>query len=268
MKQLKIMGRWAGLFTALILSLVATTTPAAAGPIVIDFGILGITDSGSISYAGGKAPLVGTDIAVDIVFGRNTPEHASPPDLPLACVDCVLSFTTGAFLGLDADTGKWRFDEGGSIKIIGSVPDAGIDDAVTLLEGHFTGKGPGAPGVVFVGPADPANPFKLAFGGFFDVKDKTLLNYFGLTDGPFHGGLNIQFTTPLVVEYDDDGNPVVVGGVALGDSFTSDSVLGGDVSNRPLAVPAPIPVVLLGAGLVALALWTRRVGENLIAPSD
>ncbi|HEU0049207.1 MAG TPA: hypothetical protein VFQ43_16575, partial [Nitrososphaera sp.] len=50
-----------------------STLEVQADPI-IDFGLVAPT-GGTISYAGGAAPLLGTNIQVDNVVGLDTPDH-------------------------------------------------------------------------------------------------------------------------------------------------------------------------------------------------
>src|SRR5262249_57435774 len=84
------MGRRSGIWTRLVLSLLCffpMLGATAHADSILDFGIVTPT-TGSISYAGGAAPLVGLGIDVDLVTGL-------PSGTSAACVGCVLNFITG-----------------------------------------------------------------------------------------------------------------------------------------------------------------------------
>jgi len=207
---------------ACVFILITTTTNAST----IDFGLVAPT-SGTISYAGGAAPLVGSGIDVDNIVGLATPSN---PDAPIACETCILEFTTGA------STGGWDFGAGGTISIVGGVSAAGIAGGSTLLSGTFD-----SASVIDVGGG--MFDFKIVGASFFDTKHPDLLAYFGLPGGDYQGGLNISF--------DMTGSP------AFGNAFTSDTLFSGDVVNSPV-IPVPAAVWLFGSGLLGLIGVARR----------
>jgi len=216
-------GRW----TRLILGIVAGCTVAsrAQADALLDFGVIFPT-TGSISYAGGVAPLVGSGIDVDNIVG-------APSGTTVACVGCILNFTTGGLVSADALTNSWTFGGGpsSSISIVGAAPAAGIPSSATLLSGAF-----GTAMVQGVG-----STFKVAIAGFTDVKDDRLLAFFGLPTGiPYIGNFNISFMATGV-------SP---------SAFTSSGVLSGDVVNTP--TPEPGTMLLLGSGLMGFGYLARR----------
>lgn len=205
--------------------LILGTVSALANAATIDFGIEAPT-SGTISYAGGNAPLIGSGIDVNSIVGLGTTLN---PDAPIVCNACVLEFTTGA------NTGGWDFGSGGTISIVGGVPSASIADGSTLLSGTIDSAS------VFDVGGGTLN-FKIAGGSFTDTKHPDLLTYFGLPSVDYVGGLNISFSS--------------IGTPAVGAAITSETIFSGNVVNSP--VPVPAAVWLFGSGLIGLVGVARR----------
>ena len=203
---------------------------ATAAP-MLDFGI-GAPTGGSISYAGGAAPLVGVDIDVDTVVGLATPSNSN---VVYNLISATLSFTTGASLA----PWVWGGGSNSSIQLYGGVDLDGngsigtgdISAGTLLLSGQF-----GFADVSYYG-----NEFHITGASFTDEKNSDLLNHYGLPLVDYSGHFNISFSASYG---------------KVGDAFTSSSLLSGDVTNTP--VPIPGAVWLLGSGLAGLVGIRRK----------
>jgi len=217
------------------LSLLAMVAPAAASP-VLDFLIF--PNIGTYSYAGGTTPLVGTGIGVDSVVGITTPTPNPPVALTGTCGGfACLNLTTGNFLSTGPGPVS-HFAAGGSITLVGGAPSLGIPNGTTLFSGSFTQQ----VNLQITGSQDR----DIVTGIFLDTKLNALAANWGLSGGatPYSGLLSQQFVV--------SGSPVPP------TSFTSDLLLGGDVSNTPLLVAEPSAILLLGSGMVGLGVMARR----------
>jgi hypothetical protein len=198
---------------------------------VLDFGIKAPT-TGTLSYAGGAAPLVGSDIDVDDVVGLNTSLNNNVLSI---CASCTLDLQTGASTG--GSTGGWNYGAGGTITITGGIdfPDATPDIATgtTLLQGTFN-----SATVIDLGSG--TFEFQILGGSFTDTKHPELLAFYGLPDIGYVGGLNISFSTTA----------------NMGDFFTSDQIFSGNVTNQP--VPLPAAAWLFASGLLGLIGIARK----------
>jgi len=236
-------GRYRGVAaTVTMMGLIACGGTAHAAAL-LDFGIVAPTNStllpgpaASISYAGGGAALMGSNIEVDNVAGLNVPLHNNAVS---TCVLCSVNFTSGAFDSYDAGSQTWTFSGGGAITVVGGVDFsdntsiADIAPGTTLLTGSFTQASVTKLPTGFF-------DFRIAAGAFDDSKDAVLLSYYGLPDTAYEGGLNLSFAaTPTA-----------------GNGFTSTAVYSGDIVNAP--VPLPAAVWLLGGAVLSLLPLRRR----------
>lgn len=195
---------WAAAF---VLALFASVAPAAADTIVLDFGTGTAGAGGTITSAGGV--VTGTGILIDTLLFL-------PPNIPYD-VD-----GSGVGFGGEA-TGVLNFGFGGStnyIEIIGSIPQLGIDDPITLLSGTFFA-------------FSYIQGFGVAASGW-DTKNPILLTALGLNPSmafEYYGFSITERDTPTAISTDIRNTSVPDAGSSL---------------------------LLLGMGLVGLRMWRRR----------
>ncbi|MDN5940808.1 MAG: hypothetical protein L0H94_02905 [Nitrospira sp.] len=206
----------------------------SAKAVSLDFSI-NAPSPGSISSAGGGAPLIGSNIEVDKMIGLSTPANAGIEGI---CLSCTLNFTTGGLTS--SGGGTWNFGAGGTVTITGGAQLPGAPNIAlgsTLLSGTFN-----SAAVQDLG----FQQFMISFGTFFDSKHPDLLAYYSLIPGtPFEGAFSLLFNSP---------DPAPNG------AFASTTIFSGNVVNA--VVPLPAAVLLFGSGLAGLL--TAR-GRRLFA---
>jgi len=219
-------------FVALFLALLIV--PASAYADQLNFTVTGFTPSGSsaspgsIVYGGAGGPLVATNVQIQDVTGVGTPANNGYTAL---LSNAVLNFTTGNFSGNNSTS--WFFGPGGSISLVGGMPDAGIPDGTTLFSGSFSA----AATVTVVG-----TEVNIVIALFGDTKDPNLVSFYGLPNSAYLGSLQITFEL-----YAQAAPP---------QGFSSWTILNGAITNTP--VPEPGTMALFGTGLIGLAMAIRR----------
>jgi hypothetical protein len=188
-------------------------------------------NTGNVIFPG-AGPLLGLGIGIDFVFGENTPGGAPGP---FDCIDCVLNFRTGDFLGSVGNT--WIFGAtgpGAGIVITGGVDVNGDGNVDIGPPFEFLMAG------LFVGPTIsvdflPENPLAVGLTAsvFVDVKNPALAGYYGLQPFPFVGELNLTWAG--IGEPPGPINAVPRVGIVIN-----------------TAIPEPGTMLLLGMGFLGL----------------
>ena len=213
---------------------VAATTEAG----IISFDTTPGGAGGTITYAGGPAPAVGTGIVFVDIEGIGTPLN-SRHDPALRRLHPQLHH------GAQPDAGAAAVELGGrgSFVLQGGVPDAisanfpaGIPAGSDLLAGSFVelGQTPSLTGV-------PPSALFLAVG--IDEKHQGLLDFYGETN-PFNFA-NTEIALGSFTLNPDAGSFVALPNQA-------------DIINQAQEVPAPAALLLIGLGLLAFPLLGRR----------
>ena len=216
---------------------------SARADALIDFGTGSAGKGGTISFAGGVSPLVGTGIRIGVVTGVDTPVNENSH---LVTGDGVsygtLDFTTGAFQGYSG--GSYWFGSGGSFQIYGNVADAGV-----------FGSGPGQ--LLFSGIFDSASVGRvgslsmLTASGTDTYENPLLVSYFGL--GP-------------ETLFDFSSYVIAMGSIGSGTPFSL-AAFSTDWANpdppldnmeAAVTTPEPAPFVLLGSALAWVAAARKR----------
>jgi hypothetical protein len=184
------------------------------------------TQGGTVTYAGGAAPAVGTGILFDTLDAITTPLNPGQ----YSCASCVLNFTTGPETSPGVLPYEWG--AGGSFTLMGSVPAAGA--AGTLLTGTFTGA------------SATAGTSSITLSGVgLDFKHPALIAFFGLDAIVFEASsTNIQAGTTVF--------PSGPGGAFSG------TITNADLDNIETDIPEPGSALLLLLGIGSLAAYRRR----------
>jgi hypothetical protein len=189
-------------------------------------------DGGTIAYGGGAAPVIGTDVAFDLLVATATPLNAGT----YGCSGCLLNFTTGANtsnLNLGGGLRNYTWAGGGSFVLTGTVfnpADLSVIASGTLLIGTFNS----AQGLsVVLGGLN--NDIINFIGQGTDAKHPDLLAFFGIDpDVPFNYS-----------NFEGSGQ----GTVGAGGSFTG-TVDEADLINTEITgIPEPTSALLLLLGL-------------------
>ncbi len=199
-----------------------------AGAGSIDFTILPVSGSPSpsIAYAGGAAPLIGTDLSTVSVLSEGTPAN----DGGSLAVQAEMSFSTGNLTSTTADS--WIFAGGGSFAIIGTVSGV-VGTPATLFSGQFVGDTT----VLDLG----SNNYKVIGAAITGELNPTLAAYFGLPyPDTYMSGVSLLFRGP-------ESPP---------GSFNDTTLSSGNVGITSLPEPASWTLLCLGA--VGCAFYRRR----------
>ncbi len=235
----RVSAGWPGLVLVVIATFILVSSPMLAPASQIHFDIDTLT-AGTISWAGGNAPFVGTDIEVDQVMGLDTPNYSG---VAYPLIDGELDFVTGKWQNYSemGPIHRWTFAGGGSLTLTGGV-DFGSDGTnipagtELMKDGEFSFNE-----VTWLDFYPGDEKWFITIASFTDYKNEDLLTHYGMPSVLYNGNFNISFEV-------QNTDPT--------DGFVSSRVLSGDISNYP--VPIPAAVWLLGSGLIGLVGLRRR----------
>jgi hypothetical protein len=251
---------WLFLLVALILGNVASLADAAT----MTFGV---TQGGTLSYAGGNSPVVGTDIPL----GNNL--FVSPT---LFVAGTSMDFSTGPFSHFESfgvtpagtpGGGNAFFASGGQIGISGtlvSMQPGGVNPQAIFNGVFFEGQFTGSP-VLQLAPSntlDVRNYFDANFRGQLNTTFAALAQF---PDDVFYtGAISARAPAPLtgtLVAF--SGTPRDVGGGLNSTSIpiTPVSEPGGGGNGGPV-IPEPATVLLVASGLAGIGLWRKPWPRN------
>ena len=220
---------------------VASTLTSQAALVSLEFDDVSLF-GGTLSYAGGPAPLVGTDIVFDQITGVGTPINAGPAGA-LTIVGGDLDFVTGPSALVAAPTDHVWAGGGSFVLTAADVLDPnstsifGGAGSYTLLSGTFT--------ATAFSPGVSTALGNLVFSGLgSDQKNPILEAYFGINEiveWSFADAQLSSLSMPL-----DVSAPFSV------------SVDNSDLINSGDLIPEPTTAILLLAGLLAGASIRNR----------
>jgi hypothetical protein len=187
---------------------------------------------GIINYGGGASPLTGTDLPINAVYGIPPGQSSQVP-----VIGGELNFTTGAFLtaiDLPGDPFLSFFSTGGSVSITGAVPAAGISTDSLLLEGSFVSPPTFTHGGIGIG----------VLSGTLGISflNQSIVDLFGFGSQP-NIGPGVLVESLFNISFDSTNF-----GPTTGFSGTQNFV------NVKAVVPQPVPLILVGSGLVGMWL--------------
>jgi hypothetical protein len=203
-------------------------------------GSFGSGNPGTISYAGGTAPLVGSNITINFI-------HTAipvPADPGLTCVLCTLSFSTGP--SVPTGTTSYAFSGGGSFQITGGATGTSFLDGTPFMLPAGTTLFSSVPTSASVSPALSSfyGPRSIVGINSLGTLNSSLASFFGLPGGSYASSTFISTT-----ELSFAPNPFVLSTFQFGECC-------GDLAWVHVAsVPEPATLWMLAGAFVALAGW-------------
>lgn len=232
--------------SATLATLIVAASGAKADP-VVDFHVKVPGNTGSVTYAGGAAPLVGNNIQLDFLYGSGTPQNdGDVTGQTLSLSGGLLNFTTGNLTSSQSST--LDFAPGGTINITGGISDLGIGSGTTLLQGTIE-SAQIVPGRIIIQTF--INSLNGVVGSFFGLPIGTV-GPNGLGSFPYLGALNLSFNVGST-------DPTKAAGNFVG------KPLSGDVTTTPTPEPGTLALACVGVLLASGYGWRKSSRGRLAA---
>jgi len=238
--MLRVRGVPALVLICLMVGPIVGLSASAKGDPVLDFHVQFPANPGTVSYEGGAAAVIGSNIKLDTLAGFDTPLHDSSVDGPLALTGATLNFSSGLFDRVEGTT--TYFGSGGDFLITGGIADLGIAAGSILLQGTVESTELLASGRIIVQTF--VNQINAVIATYFGLPVGTV-DGDGLGTFPYIGALNLS-----LVSYKTDSSKAAGNFSAKAGS--------GDVMTSPTPEPTTLAIACLGIAMIAGHRWRKQ----------